>query len=205
MNKAEIAALLGRPLTSIEDTNFGTYLNIAEQSLEELICTTINPVEETRVFDTRKGYSTAFVDIFTDVSEVKLNDEVVDADDYSVRQWDKRSGSWYNSLVFDNKFKKDDVVEVTAEWGFTPASGDDPDIPVDLQAVIAGLFGLITKKNKSDGSISSKQVEDFRIAFNADVDLDEEFYRNYRKTIAKYSLCDIGNVQHGEVCSWKMY
>ena len=69
----------------------------------------------------------------------------------------------------------------------------------DLQAVLAGLFALISKKNKYDGTLSSKQVEDFRVSFNTDVDLDEAFYDTYSKTISKYSICDIGDIQHGRV------
>lgn len=199
MTKEELSALLGRPLTSNEDTNFTLYLDIAEMALEELLCTTLEPVTETRVFDTREGYSTAFVDIFNDISEVKINDVVIDTDDYSIRQWNKRSGSWYNSIVFDHKLCNGEI-EVTADWGFLAGSGDDSDLPVDLQSVLAGLFAQITRKNKFDGSVQSKQVEDFRITFNTDADLDDEFYNTYRKTIDKYSLCNIGNLQHGRVC-----
>lgn len=199
MNQSELEAILGRPLTSTESSNLDLYINIATQSLEELICTTVNPIEETRVFNTRKGYSTAFIDIFHDISEVKINDEVIDSDNYSVRQWDKRTGEWFNSLVFENKFNRDDVLEVTAEWGFEETSGSSSGLPNDLQVLLAGLFDLITKKNKQDGSITSKQVEDFRITFNNDIDLDEEFHTKYRKIIAKYSLCSIGNIQHGDV------
>lgn len=199
MTEEEVSALLGRPLTPIEVTNFDTYINIAEQSLEDLICSPIETVEETRIFDTREGYSTAFIDIFHEISEVKIDDEVIDPSDYSKRQWNKRSASWYNSLVFDNKFTCDQEVEVTATWGFEEDSGDESDLPTDLQLVLAGLFDLITKKNKYDGSISSKRVEDFQISFNADSDLDDEFYSKYSKTISKYSLCDLPNIQHGRI------
>ena len=203
MDKEEISALLGRPLTTVEDTNFDMYLNIATLSLEDLICSPVEPIEETRIFDTREGYKTAFTDIFLSVSEVKINDDVVSSDDYSIRQWDKRSASWYNSLVFDSDFDKDDTVEITAEWGFKEeASDDDWGLPYDLQAVLAGLFGLITKKNKHDGSIQSKQVEDFRITLR-DVDLDEDFNRLYGSTISKYSLCNIPEFTSGKVCGCK--
>lgn len=196
MTKPELEALLGRPLTTVEDTNFDLYIDIAEKSLEDLICTFIEPVQETRVFDTREGYSTAFVDIFNNVTEVKLNGNITT--DYTVRQWDKRNGSWFNSFVFDRKFRKDGEIEVTATWGFLESSGDDSDLPVDLQMVLAGLFDLITKKNKYDGTISSKQVEDFRISFNTEVDLDDAFYNKYSKTLSRYSICNIGNIKHGK-------
>ena len=195
INKQELIALLGRPLTPVEDTNLDLYIDIATQSLEELICSPIEDVNETRVFDLREGYSTAFVDIFWNVTEVKVDGKV--RSDYQVRQWNRRNGSWYNSLVFDCRFTDcDREIEVTADWGFTPNSGASS-LPADLQSVLAGLFAQITKKNKFDPTVASKQVEDFRISFRADVDLDDEFYKLYGKTISKYSLCDIPNLQHG--------
>lgn len=199
MSESEMEALLGRPLTPVEEANFDLYLDIAEDSLEDLTCNSFeSELDATRTFDTRDGYSTAFVDVFTEVTEVKVNGTVKDTDDYSVRQWDKRTASWYNSLVFDCKFKKNDVIEVTGNWGFEPSSGGS-ELPSDLQLVLAGLFAQITKKNKYDSTIQSKQVEDFRITFNSDVDLDDAFYRNYGKIISKYSLCDIPQVSHGKV------
>lgn len=196
MDKEEISALLGRPLTTVEDTNFDLYLEIAYQNIEEIICTGVIDITETRVFDTRNGYSTAFVDIFHSISEVKLDGDVTTS--YTVRQWDKRNASWYNSLVFDEMLTGQEL-EVTADWGFPPVS-DASSLPADLQMVLAQLFALISKKNKYDGTIQSKQVEDFRISFKSDVDLDEQFFSTYSKTISKYSLCDIPNVQHGRSC-----
>lgn len=190
MNQSTMAALLGRTLTPIEVTNFNLYLKIARQSLDDLLCTNLCDDSDPRTFDAREGYSTVFTDIFTDVQSVSINGEAVDADDYSVRQWDRRNGSWYNSIVFENKLCADDEVEVSASWGFST-------MPSDLQLVLAQLFGLITKKNKFDPTVASKQVEDFRINLNVDADLDDEFYRQYNKTINKYSLCTIGNIQHG--------
>lgn len=199
MDKITIAAFLGRPLTPTEDTNFDLYLKLARQSLDGLLCMTLCDADDPKVYEAREGYSTVFTDIFTDIQEVKVNGDVVAASKYSPRQWDKRNGSWYNSLVFEDKFESGDEVEVTASWGFSKT-------PVDLQAVLAGLFGLITKKNKFDGTISSKQVEDFRISFNNDADLDEEFAKKYGDTISKYSLCNLSSVRHGstESRTWSL-
>lgn len=194
MNKEKLSALLGRPLTSVEDANFKLYINIATKSLEDLLCTTICDDTDPRVYDVREGYRTLFTDIFTEVTEVKMDGKVIDPSKYSVRQWDKRSGNWYNSIVFDTAFDEcDEEVEISGTWGFSP-------IPADLLAVIAGLFDLITKKNKLDPTIASKRVEDFQIAFRDGVDIDTEFESKYAHTLSKYSLCDIPNVQHGKVC-----
>lgn len=194
MDKETISALLGRPLTSIEDTNFKTYLKIAKQNLDYLLCMELCSDEETRVYDAREGYSTVFTDIFTEIGEVKVNDIVVGTDKYSIRQWDRRTGSWYNSIVFTYKLSVDDEVTITAEWGFGT-------YPADLKSVLASLFGLISKKNTADGTIQSKQVEDFRITFRADTDLDEDFYKNHQGTISRYSICHIPYVRHGKVCN----
>jgi hypothetical protein len=195
MDKEEISALLGRPLTTVEDTNFNLYINIANENLQNLICTPFEEITETRLFGTRHDYKTAFVDIFSEVTEVKLDDTVTT--DYQIRQWDNLNGNWFNSLVFED-YLKGKKLEVTASWGFPPAS-DASSLPLDLQQVLAGLFGLISKKNKYDGSIQSKQVEDFRITLR-DVDLDDEFYKSYGTTISKYSLCNIPDFKQGKVC-----
>ena len=185
-----MASLLGRSLTPIEVTNFNLYLKIARQSLDDLLCTNLCDDSDPRTFDARGGYSTVFTDIFTDVQSITVNGEAVT--DYSVRQWDRRNGSWYNSIVFEDKLYEDDVVVVSASWGFST-------MPSDLQLVLAQLFGLITKKNKFDSTITKKKVEDFEVWLNIDADLDDEFYRQYNKTISKYSLCTIGNIQQGSV------
>lgn len=197
MTKEEMQALLGRPLTQIENENFDLYLDIALESLEYLTCLTFiddsSSGSDVRIYDTREGYSTVFTDIFTEVNSVKIGETLVDPDKYTVRQWDRRKGSWYNSIVFDRTMRKrDEYIEVDAVWGFET-------FPSDLQSVIAGLFAQITKKNKYDPTVQSKQNRDFRIAFKADVDLDDSFYNTYRRIINKYSICNIYNVQHGDV------
>lgn len=199
MDATKLAALLGRPLTANETANVNLYLDIAWQALEELICTPIAPVTETRTFNVREGYSTAFLDIFRAISQVKVDGTVIDPSKYSKRQWDKRTATWFNSIVLSDKFTEVDTeIEVTGDWGFvtTPTYS----VPSDLQLLIAGLFDLITKKNNYNPSVKSKQVEDFRITFADDLDLDSEFSKQYVSTIAKYSLCNIGYMRHGEVC-----
>lgn len=193
MTQPELEALLGRSLTSTEVTNLTLYLEIATSNLNDLLCTTTNEVTETRTFDTRKGYKTAFVGIVQSVTEVKLDDNAISSDDYSLRQWDKRTADWYNAIVFDDAITADEIT-VTGTWGF--ASGT---LPNDLNMVLANLFDLITKRNKFDGTIASKRVEDFQINFNTDSDLDDEFYNKYSKILSKYSLCDIPNIQSGAI------
>jgi hypothetical protein len=194
MKQDKMSALLGRPLAANETANYKLYLDIANDSLESMICTSLCDQNDPKVYDVREGYSTVFTDIFIDIDEVKLDGKVVDSSEYSLRQWDKRNASWYNSLVFNYRFNEcDKEVEVSATWGFES-------MPSDLQLVLAGLFDLVTKKNKQNSSVQSKQVEDFRITFRADVDLDSDFQTKYGGTLAKYSICDIPNVQHGRVC-----
>lgn len=41
LTKQQIAALLGRSLSTVENTNFDTYLKIAIARLEDLLCTTL--------------------------------------------------------------------------------------------------------------------------------------------------------------------
>lgn len=198
MKQSEMSALLGRPLTSIEDTNFKTYLNIATQELEELLCITLcNGDDGTRTFDADEGYRTVFADIFTEVTEVKVDGDVVDPEDYSPRQWDKRNASWYNSIVFDTKFREESEVEITADWGFSS-------VPNDLKSLLAGLFSQVTSKN-SASLVTSKQVEDFRIAFRADTTAVGQLLMDNATTVRKYSMCDIRPIRSGRVyCGYRL-
>ena len=191
MTESQVSALLGRSLSSYETTNFDLYLEIARQTLEGLICSTITGIVDsadldTIVYDSRKGYSTVFTDVFTEVYEVKVDGVVTT--DYEIRQWDKRDATWYNSIVFPYKFTTTQEIEVSANWGFDT-------IPSDLQMVYAGLFDLVTKKSKQDPTIQSKKVEDFSINLQ-DADLDEAFYNKYSSTLAKYSICNVGHLRH---------
>lgn len=191
MNQATIAALLGRPLTPNEVTNFKLYLDIAKKSLENFLCFDLCSPEDTQTFDARDGYSTVFVPPFTELEEVKRNGNIVT--DYSVRQWNNRTGSWFNSLVFKHRLHEDDEIEITGSWGFSS-------VPADLQLVIARSFDLITKQNKFDSTVKSKRVEDFQITLDNTVDLDESFYTQNQATLNKYSLCSIGDIQQGGGC-----
>jgi len=187
MDAEQISALLGRPLTSTEVANFDKYIEIARESLDYILCTRLCDDSNPRIYDAREGYSSLFVDIFTDIDEVKIGGKVVN--NYSVRQWDRRDGDWFNSIVFDSRFTSDKEVEVSANWGFNGT-------PADLESVLAGLFDLVTKKAKHNPAISQKRVEDFSVSLK-DVNLDSEFMKQYSQTIRKYSLCGIPNVKHG--------
>lgn len=196
MNQSELEALLGRPLTATEIANMELYLEIATQKLEELLCTTIlatgdssdEAVVETRRYQSREGYSTVFTDIFTSVDEVRIDGEVVTPE---ARQWSNLNGTWFNSLVFDER-QCAEVVEVDAVWGFQT-------LPSDLALLLAQLFAQVSIAQTSDGRVQSKKVEDFSITYR-DVSLTEEFLIANKSIVSKYSLCGITEIQHGEVC-----
>lgn len=197
MTKEQLAALLGRPLTPNENTNFDLYLDIAKESLEELLCISLDvnpdtsgdPEEDVQTFDVREGYSTVFTGIFTEVSEVKVDGKVTT--DYYPVFWEKRSNPYYNSIVLDCRAARS--VEITGHWGFDT-------LPGDLQLLWAQLFANVSKKYKvGAGNIKSKQTEDFRISYG-DLTDDEVFLKDNRRTIKKYSMCNIGYVLHGDTC-----
>lgn len=185
MNQSKVSALLGRPLTSIESTNFNLYLSIAMQRLEELTCLNLEKKTEARTYDIRQEFKTVFTDLFTTVTEVKVDGNVIT--DYHPRQWDRRNGSWYNSIVLETR---GDVVEVTADWGICSP---------DLQLLLANLFALVGEMNVSNGNVKSKRVEDFQITFN-DNTVYDQFVMDNQATISKYSICNVGDVINGDVC-----
>lgn len=192
MTQEDIQALLGRSLTSTEAANRKLYLDIARESLEELLCMQISCENtlEARTFDIREGYSTVFTDIFTEVDEVKVDGTVTTY--YHPAFWDKRNNAFYNSIVMDEKFGS--TVEITATWGFDS-------VPNDIKQLWAQLFANVSKKYKAGAAnVKSKQVEDFRVTYG-DLTDDELFISANTRTIQKYKMCDIGFVLHGDVCT----
>lgn len=191
MTQAKLEALLGRSLTPREVTNLQLYLDIAKESLEELLCLSLcDEGDTTRVFNVREGYSTVFTDIFTELSEVKVDGTVTT--DYYPAFWDKRSNAYYNSIVLDDCNVTE--VEITGFWGFD-------EVPNDLQLLWAQSFANVSKQYKAGaGNVKSKQVEDFRISYG-DLTDDEVFMNANSRIIKKYSMCNIGYVKHGDVCT----
>lgn len=188
MNKTQMVALLGRPLTSVEDTNYTTYLKIAQERLEDITCLNLTATTEDRTYDIREGYTTVFTDLFDAINSVEVNGSELAETDYSVRQWDRRNASWYNSIVLQNCTSEDEIT-INADWGICSP---------ELQLLLANLFGLMGKMSKGNGNVKSKKVEDFSVTFN-DNSAYDQFLLDNQALINKYSLCNIGNVQHGRV------
>jgi len=192
MEQAKLEALLGRTLTAREVTNRKLYLNIAKQNLQDLLCIQMacGNSMSAKTFSAREGYSTVFLDTFTEVAEVKVDGEVVT--NYHLAFFDNRNSSFYNAIVFDTAFRSEMLIEVTASWGFET-------LPNDLSQLWAQMFA-ITSKKYSTGSVKSKKVEDFSITYGEATD-EQVFADQNALTIRKYSLCSVGYVLHGDVCN----
>lgn len=193
LTKQQMAALLGRPLTPSEDTNFTSYLDNAIDTLEYLLCASIRPssVGVERVYDSRKEFSTVFTDFFTAPTLVKVDGNATT--EYSARQWDNRNASWFNSVVLDCAPKGKEVA-ITATWGFTT-------LPNDLALLLARVFALNGESGGS-GNIQSKKIEDFSITL-ADKTEFQGFLDDNATTLNKYSMCKTkSDVQNGDVCGY---
>lgn len=194
MDQAKLQSLLGRSLTATEVTNLDLYLNIAEDTLEDLLCMSICRKSEARTFGTRDGYRTVFVDPFTDIDEIQDADgNVIDETEYTFKQWNRSNKSWYNSIVFNCERDGENLV-ISGSWGFGKC------LPNDLQLLQARAFDQISKSNNSSGLVESKQVEDFRISYRTDVTQQDQFYADNALIINRYSQCNIGDIQHGDIC-----
>lgn len=192
MKQSEMAALLGRRLTPSEVTNFTLYLKTANELLENVLC--YNPCSKTEVrsFKAREGYSTIFTGAFSYASNVMVNGSAVAA---TPQLWDKMNARWYNSLVFPSKLQKGDIIAVTAQWGFSS-------MPGDLELLLSKYFDMVSSGLKGDEAIQTKRVEDFYVTYaNADMSKADVIATNNADTISKYSVCNIANVQHGNVCA----
>ena len=155
----------------------------ALQWLESLLCNDLVPVTEERVFAPRSGYKTVFTGIFTEVNSVQVNGEDVD---YYPAFFDKRNGDYFNSIVLAKEVSGD--VTINAKWGFAT-------LPADLQRLVDNATKTLTAKYVSK-DVKSKRVRNFTISYG-DLSDDEVFMKNNATTIAKYSLCGIGQVRHG--------
>lgn len=192
MTQSEMAALLGRPLTPIEVANYDSYLEIAEELLQGVICYPLCSKAETRTFKARGGYSTVFTGAFSIVSSVEVDGQAVT--DYEPALWDNANAKWFNSLVFDHKPQMGAKITVTAQWGFSK-------LPADLQRLLSKYFALVSSGAKNEANVQSKRVEDYQITYgNVDQTKAEQIANANASTIGKYSICNIGNVQHGRKC-----
>lgn len=187
MTKEQISALLGRPLSSTEDENFSLYLDLAKTRISDMLCFNIDGSVDELAFVPRKGYKTLSVPVFAEIGEVKLDGTLTTS--YEVRQNSSPNGDWFNSIVFEQPLFCERVT-VKADWGFYP-------IPTDVKMLVAQQFGMVTDSLDQD-LIKSKNVEDFSITLK-DKTKQKAFAEKYASTIAKYSSCVAGNVQHGYV------
>lgn len=188
MTQSELEALLGRSLTQREANNLDLYLDIAKDNLETLLCFDVcDETSNPRTFEVRDGYRTLYTGIFTEIVSVTIDGETVS--NYHAAQWDNRNADWFNSIVFDDPLT-DKEVTVDAVWGFD-------EMPKDLKHLLAQLFATTSQKFTAR-DVKSKKNEDFSITFGDKSD-DELFAERNQKTIAKYSLCGIGEVQSGRV------
>lgn len=193
MTKIELEKLLGRPLTSTEDANFGSYDEIAKEVSQSLLCisTECEQTDDNRIYVSREGYSTVFTDIFTDIESITVDG--IGVTDYYPAFNDDRNNDFYNSIVFKRRFQTEEEVLVSALWGFES-------VPIDLQRLLARAYAQsVTPTKKKNTSVKSKRVEDFWITYG-DLSEDEEFIKANSATIKKYSLCNIGYVLHGDTC-----
>jgi hypothetical protein len=146
--------------------------------------------EEERIYESRIGYRTLYVDPFTDITSVSIDGN--ETTDYVVKQFDRRNGSWYNVIEFDRKQDGKDVT-VDADWGFDK-------LPVDLQTLLAKLFAQGSVEQTTDNQVKSKKIEDFAVTYKDAATFDEFVLAN-RSTIDKYSNCQQGYIRHGRTCS----
>lgn len=158
----------------------------AKQFLESLLCLDFSQDSGERTFTTREGMRTVFTGIFSNVNSVTVNGQAVD---YYPAFFDKRSGSFFNSIVLDKPVCGEVVID--ADWGFD-------ELPADLKKLLANA-DAVTSQAYSVKEVKSKRVEDFSITYS-DLSDDEVFHKQNAVTIAKYSMCDVPYVLHGETC-----
>lgn len=158
----------------------------AKQFLESLLCLDFSQDTGERTFTAREGMRTVFTGIFSNVRSVTVGGQAVD---YYPAFFNKRNGDYFNSIVLTKPVCGEVVVD--ADWGFDA-------LPADLKKLLANA-DAVTSQAYSVKEVKSKRVEDFHITYS-DLSDDEVFLKQNAVTIAKYSMCDIPYVLHGETC-----
>ena len=191
MDKTTIAKLLGRPLTSSEDSNFEQYINYTISTLENLLCWSPICNEATATYESRVGYRTLWTDPFTSITDVKVDGTAVTG--YKLAFNGNFNYPFYNSVVFPYPLNGQ-TVEITGSWGFD-------ELPADLGSLVAEIFkmyGRVSSGNMA-GNVTNKRVEDFSISYGDSSEMDALASKN-SSVIAKYSNCQSAiEVQHGDV------
>lgn len=190
MDKTTIAKLLGRPLTSSEDSNFEQYINYTISTLENLLCWSPLDGENVRTFTSRDGYRTLWTDPFTSITDVKVDGSAVT--DYKLAFNGNFNYPFYNSVVFPHPLGGK-TVEITGTWGFE-------ELPADLGSLVAEIFKMTGRTTASNmaGNVTNKRVEDFSISYGDKTEMDT-LATNNSSVISKYSNCQsAGEVSHGE-------
>ena len=190
-DKTTLEKLLGRSLTSLEDSNFEQYINYTISTLENLLCWSPICTDATAIYTARDGMRTLWTDPFTSITDVKVDGTAVT--DYKLAFNGNFNYPFYNSVVFSHPLGGQ-TVEITGTWGFE-------ELPADLGSLVAEIFkmyGRVTTANLS-GNVKSKSVEDFSITYGDGSEMDALASKN-SSVIAKYSNCQSAlEVQHGDV------
>lgn len=193
VTKETVTKLLGRSLTTAENQNFSLYLDIATAHLSGLLCMDITCQSGKRKYSVRGGYRTIFTAPFTGDATVYIDDVAQATNTYQQKQLDNWNGSWYNSIVFNNKLTSNiETIEVEADWGFNR-------LPSDLSLLLADLFADVSGNQSIDERVQSKQIEDFRVTYK-DISNLQAIEQKHSNVIAKYSICN-GAIRHGRVCT----
>ena len=160
----------------------------ARQMVEELLCLDLTPaLAQARTFTAREGMRTVFTGLFSNVSSVTVNGEAVT--NYYPAFFDKRNGTLFNSIVFTEPVCGE--VVVTGDWSATT-------LPADLQRLVDNAL-LVVNQAYSVKEVKSKRTRTFQITYS-DLSDDEVFLKKNAITIAKYSMCDVPYVLHGDTC-----
>lgn len=184
-----MAKLLGRSLSSTEESNFEQYKDYTISTLTNLLCWSPVCSNTTAKYKARQGYHTLWTDPFTSISEVKVNGSAVT--DYTMAFNGNYNYPFYNSLEFPYPLSGQ-TVEITGTFGFV-------DLPADLGSLIAEIFKMYGRVNQANnsGNVKSKSVEDFSITYGDDTEMSA-LISAFSGIIAKYSNCDTGEILHGE-------
>lgn len=184
MDQPTLEALLCRPLRDCEVNNLTTYLEIAEQQLEQVVCWKAGENFNGQIC-LDEATSEITLPLFVKVTDFSQDDQVIPDTEYS------RAVSGTDQVYTFNQ-PLTGTVFVTGAWGFKAA-----EMPADYQMLLGRTFELIGKQYCTQ-VVESKSNEGFSVSYETKKSAQQLFVNQFAATIGKYSICQSG-VSHGAV------
>lgn len=190
---AEIAQLLGAPLSDSQVAGYEAYIEVATMQLQMLLGYTITSptVTEERIYYGRSGSRSIIVDPFTTVTSVAINGSALQPDDYFIGS-SNRPFSYEVVTVIEQS--EGDEMKIAGTWGFAT-------LPASLKLLLANMFAVVSLGQATGGEahMKSETVLSHSATFDTSASRYDTFATDNAALISLYRLPRPARVDGGQV------